>query len=225
MKVSLYYLLTRLPALPNLGEVPPISWGEIIPLVESTDDPGLRSLIEILRCESDVEAIVRARFEKRNDEAIPVQGLPGKLAEAVSADCPEQNMADWHERVWNAWFDAVEEIGKVRRCRLLTNWAQWERSLREELVIVRQNQSPNSAPASSFVHQAAIDAWRGAANPLDAERALDGARMAFLEEHGDRYGFSTEELIAYLLKLRLLQRYHRLDQTRARQLLREVAGL
>jgi hypothetical protein len=60
---------------------------------------------------------------------------------------------------------------------------------------------------------------------MEAELALDRARLAVLEEWSPRYSFALDELVAYLLQLRLLERHQRLDGRRGRALLKEVAAL
>jgi hypothetical protein len=60
---------------------------------------------------------------------------------------------------------------------------------------------------------------------MEAEELLERARLDFLERENPRYSFSVDELVAYLLKLRLLERHRRMDPEKGRALLRGVAAL
>jgi hypothetical protein len=83
--------------------------------------------------------------------------------------------------------------------------------------------------------EAALAAWSAARSrggdaerlgaAMEAEVSLDVARLAFLTRESPRYSFTMDELVAYLLQLRLLERHQHLDPQRGRALLREVAAL
>jgi hypothetical protein len=60
---------------------------------------------------------------------------------------------------------------------------------------------------------------------MEAEVSLERAQLAFLEEESRRYSFTMDELAAYLLHLRLLERRQRLDRGRGRAMLKEIAAL
>jgi hypothetical protein len=60
---------------------------------------------------------------------------------------------------------------------------------------------------------------------MEAERLLDQGRLEFLDREAPRYSFTVDELAAYLLKLRLLERQRRQDPARGRELLRQAATL
>ena len=60
---------------------------------------------------------------------------------------------------------------------------------------------------------------------MTGEHKLDEARCAFLASESTRYSFEIDELVFYLLKLRLLSRYAALDRATALKTLEEVTVL
>ena len=96
---------------------------------------------------------------------------------------------------------------------------------------------PGQGPTSEVDPEleAALAAWSAARSrgadverlgaAMEAEVSLDAARLAFLTRESPRYSFAMDELVAYLLHLRLLERHQRLDPQRGRTLLKAVGAL
>ncbi len=58
-----------------------------------------------------------------------------------------------------------------------------------------------------------------------AEKILDQSRIEFLRSQSLGYSFSVEELVAYMLELRIHNRYARLSLDEGRKILEEVTAL
>jgi hypothetical protein len=70
-----------------------------------------------------------------------------------------------------------------------------------------------------------IEAWKATADPMAAEKLLDQSRVDYLRSFAGNYTFTIEELIAYMLELRIHNRYARLSPEQGRKILEEVTAL
>jgi hypothetical protein len=173
--------------------------------------------------------------------------VPGALPPPLRALFDEERIAGMSEEAWvgsvrQAYLELLSEAGHRLGSNLLSRWSSWERSLRLELARSRarlrgDRDEPGQGPPPQVDPglAAALAAWSatrsrggdaerlGAA--MEAEVSLDRARLDFLTRESPRYSFALDELVAYLLHLRLLERHRRLDPQRGRALLKEVAAL
>ena len=60
---------------------------------------------------------------------------------------------------------------------------------------------------------------------MDAEMVLDQARIDFLKNKFSPYSFEIDELIAYMIELRIHNRYARLSLEEGHKILEEVTSL
>jgi hypothetical protein len=60
---------------------------------------------------------------------------------------------------------------------------------------------------------------------MAAEKLLDQSRVDYLRSFAGNYTFTIEELIAYMLELRIHNRYARLSPEQGRKILEEVTAL
>jgi hypothetical protein len=129
-------------------------------------------------------------------------------------------------------ISAAKNIGS----ELLARWAKWEYSLRTLIKIERmrnQGKSNASAQLPEFMnqpdflidHTEVIETWKTLSDPLKAEKYLDQYRIDFLRSEGQNYSFSVEELVAYMLELRIHYRYARLSLDEGRKIIEEVTAL
>ena len=148
----------------------------------------------------------------------------------------------WVGSVRQAYLDLLSESAPRLGSTLLSRWSRWEESLRLSLArhraLVRGDHGGHAQgppPAVDPWLESALTAWHatrsrggdagrlGAA--MEAEISLDAARLAFLERESPRYSFAMDELVAYLLHLRLLERHQLLDPQRGRTLLKAAGAL
>ena len=214
-----YFLLTSLPTLPALGEVPPIELGAFRELVRA--EPGAGELVDALLLEHDLllregvlagevsapEAVVLSGEEVRGE--VP---LPGYLSFQPAR--PPRIGAD---AVWEGYYRYVYRLGVRRRCDFLRRWVGFEVALRNAVARARA-EALKLDPANYLVAEdlsgdepAALEAAEdvaSAADPLGALRAMDAARWQWLEDSSRYFSFAIDELAAYARQLVLLTRWH-----------------
>jgi hypothetical protein len=242
----LHYLLTLFPPLPSPDEPLPVTLAEVVRHLRQQGGGDLAVLADLL----EADAVLREALEEWivNEAPLrsPPEGLPPRL-ESLFDNQLRESLGElaWVEAVLGAYGDLRREVGERLGSDLFWLWVSYDETLRRQLALHRARlgatgKAPDQeAPAPYGVrHEAlvAADEWtasleraKGGGESLDdvleAEMALDRARLAFLEKETPRYAFTLDELVAYLLRLQVLERYQRLDPERGRALLKEVATL
>ncbi|MBP7094894.1 MAG: DUF2764 family protein [Spirochaetia bacterium] len=116
----------------------------------------------------------------------------------------------------------------ARRSRLLGAYYRWELTLRNELARLRAGRL--GQPADRHVRPGSVE-WDGlraaqaafqAESPLDGELVIERERWAVVERLQVGHYFDTEALVAYGLKLRILERTARFEVERGRAAYGEV---
>jgi len=234
---NLFYLLTLLPSLPNLGE--PLTPEDAMAKIREESGAGLLLLADLLECEHEIEKCASIYYVQGSRDYTP--NLSERLPEAFQelfATYHQRDEADWLTAIYAAWFDLLIELGDVTGSDLLKEWAKWEYALRTHLRIERLRAAGRlPADVDSIVpefmkelsdqpdqHQL-IEAARASTEPMKAEKMLDQARIDYLRRSVAQFSFSVDELVAYMLELRIHQRYARLRPEAGRKLLEEVTRL
>ena len=230
------YLLTLLPSLPaNLGDK--VSIDEAYRLLKLEDNTKLDYLVDILSVEDIIKDFSLQYYVEGNKSCefeLP-KSLPDSFQKVFLA-FPEKSESDWITDVYAAWFEMLINTGKWVGSSILAEWAKWEYSLRINLMIDRFKRAgleydetelkpdfiryDNSYDTSSLV-----DSYRKCSEPMKAERALDASRLDFIRSLATSYSFSADELVAYMLELRIYERYAHLDPEKGRKILQEVTAL
>jgi hypothetical protein len=234
---NLYYLMTVLPSLPALGE--PLVHEDALAKIREETDEKLLLLADLIECESEIEKCALQHFVVGSKDYQPEfsRRIPEKFVETFM-NYTVSRESEWLTQIYAAWFDLLIEIGDQTGSRLLQEWAQWEYSLRAGLRYERlKNAGKLPADTEALVpeffretdeihdHSALIESCKSFTEPMKAERHLDQARVDFLRKAADQYSFSVDELIAYMLELRIHNRYARLSPDKGRKILEEVTAL
>lgn len=237
MANKLFYLMTYLPVLPHLGE--PLAEEDALAKIRDEADENLLLLADLLDAENLIEQAGMQVFVLKNPEYSPElsERLPETFLEAFLAykDLPE---SEWTTGIYTSWFNIMIDLSAKIGSNFLSDWAKWEFSLRTALRIERmrlasgQNQDfsliiPEFVNCADFTvdHTATVESWKGISDPMQAEKFLDQSRIDYLRSFGANYSFELEELIAYMLELRIHNRYTRLSPEEGRKLLEEVTAL
>jgi len=202
----------------------------------------LERLADALESEAGLrDALEEWVLNPEGSRAVPA-ALPPSLAALFEEGRVGGTGVAWIDAVWQAWFDLQADVGREVGSRLLPRWAAWETALRLRLARSR-GLSPSDGPAAQppegredgFGLDAVLAAWdaarargrggQGLPAAMEAEELLEQARLEFLDREAPRYSFAVDELAAYLLKLRLLERRQGQDPEKGRALLREAAAL
>ncbi|MBN1554927.1 MAG: DUF2764 family protein [Phycisphaerae bacterium] len=221
-----YYLLSFLSTPEALGAEPPILRGDFLHHLDAHEQPRPRELAETIFLSDDLlqrdavlageiddpEPVILTVDQLRDEEPLP-DFLAGRTADAgadtntIAADV-----------VWEAYFRHVAVVAGRLNSPFLRAWVGFEVALRNELAEARAR-ALELEPTDYYVAQDLADAgdlsatfneWAAAANPLQAQRVLDQARLDWLNENDAYFTFGDDELAAYAAKLILAIRWHRL---------------
>lgn len=224
MTTKLFYLLSVLPPLPALGEKPGISFADIRRLVSIQDSKGLVETVQMLVMEEQLHELTLRKLQNPQVSlAAAYEEFPDIVRNALNHAASGTDEDLWLTEIWNQFFQHALALGLSISSGLLTRWAKWEADLRKQLVLFRLSQTGDTT--FEFDHLRLIEAWKAAENPMAGERLLDEARWSFIEQESRQYSFELDECIAYLLKLRLLVRYEKLDRALGVKILEEVTKL
>lgn len=131
---------------------------------------------------------------------------------------------------------AVAELGSLLggdraavRSSMATRWFDAETQLRNAVATVRAARrgvevGPHLRPHGGFsarLEQVVAEAY-GKPNPLEREMALDGQRWSMADELARATPFGLEAVLAYGLKLQLVERWAALQDEAGRTALREA---
>ena len=107
-------------------------------------------------------------------------------------------------------------------------WQNWERSLRNELSVVRGQKTGidyekylRDGEKATGVFDAVREA-SNAANPKIGEDILDAARWRYLDEIEGTHSFDLTKLIVYYLKLQLLERRSIMNDKNGREKYQDI---
>jgi len=218
-----YYLVSALPALPDLGSPAPMTLADLrdhvrpsarpaalVDTILLSDDLVQREAFLAQEIDAPAPAVLSA--EQVRDEA----PLPEPLAPAEEAAAPPVAS----DAVWAAYFRHAAEVAGKFRSALLAGWVSYEVALRNALATARA-EALELNPADYLVaaelgrtdedFSDLLAAWSSAPNPLAGQKILDRARWTWLTEHEVWFSFADDEVAAYAAKLVLLVRWERLS--------------
>ena len=121
-----------------------------------------------------------------------------------------------------------ENISSESASGVFGRWVQFNHRLRNQLAVFRAkkfNKDPAKYIRGEFEEDYHLtvmisDASRSS-DPLTAEKFLDRARWAFLDELATGYYFEFEAVMIYGLKLQMLERYQEIGSPKGRELSQE----
>jgi len=221
MAGQLYYYITSLPQLGELGSAPPMTARDML---ERLPDAGkARSAVEATLLSDDLlqrEALLAGELQEADTAVLtPAQArndepLPEYLAVA-KAPAMRRTTADL---LWEGYFRYAARTAASTGNALLGEWVAYEVALRNALAEHRAT-ALGLAPEDYFVaadlagdqedFRQVLSEWASAPDPLAGMQALDKARWAWITQRDRWYSFEADELVAYAAKLMLLARWHR----------------
>ena len=218
-----YYLLAKLPALGEIGSVPPIGLAELMEHSrESSQEAELVGALilydDLVQREAflagelaDVDPAVLNPDVVRNEAALPEY--------LVSSGAPQDHAVEV-DSLWSTYFSYVAEVGRRERSQFLRRWVEFEVGLRNALAGERARRlGLDEAPylvatelaADDDDHSEILNTWATAQTPLDALQHVIRCRWNWLETHDPWFSFSEDELLVYAARLMLLEQWHRVD--------------
>lgn len=235
MSGKLFYLLTLLPSLPEIGSPPPQI--DLFERIRQEESPGLSLLADLLQTEDIIKECAMNYYVLNTDGYKPefFETTPEDFRVIVSNT--ELEEAQWTQQVYTQWFEILIEQSQQTGSALLKDWAEWELALRNELKIERESregQSTDSTKALELVsksgfltydHKMLVQSYYAIENPMQAEKFLDKVRIDFIRQTVNEYSFDIDELTAYMLEMRIHRRYEDMSPEKGRKILEEVITL
>ena len=230
------YLLTLLPSLPeNLGGK--VSVEEAYDHLRFEDDAKLNYLVDVLSAEDEILKCGQHYYvidDKSYNVELP-QSLPEDFQEAFYS-FTDKTESEWMTSVYAAWLKMLTDTSRKVGSPLLANWAKWEYSLRLNIMFERLKKAGIEYDETDFVPDFlafdsqfntdyVIESYKKCSEPMIAEKTIDQFRLDYLKNSAISYSFSADELIAYMLELRIYARYSRLDLAKGRKILQEVTAI
>lgn len=224
--MSVYFLLSALPPLGELGTAPPLAATALRDLLESQD----RDAVDAVLLGDDLAqhlAFISGEPIEPSPAVLSLAQVRGqlRLPEPLGDDDDANLGGDPADRLYGRYFAHVIETGTRTGVPLLGRWAEYEVMLRRALALVRAQRLGHALDSKDLAADVEVDlegnldadgadaapevrAWLDAEDPLDGERRLERARWSWLAERDHWFGFSRTELVAYALRLLLLERWH-----------------
>ena len=221
MKSGCFYYLTTLPTLGELGSTPPIGLAELMELVG--EHSRLGRLVGAVLISDDLlqrEAFLAGEREDAAPAVLSVQQVRDEAP--LPYDLTRLGEGESHviqtDALWEVYFRHATETGAAAGSRFLTQWIQFEATLRNALAAARAERlgldksgylvAADLADASEDV-STVLSAWAAAPTPLAGLRVVIAGRWEWLRLHDPWFSFSEDELIVYAARLMLLEQWQR----------------
>ncbi len=217
-----HFLLTMLPSPGKLGSAPPMGLSDLIEHV--TEDSQWRKLVEAIILLDDLqqrEALLAGEIEEVEPAVLTLQQARGEapLPEILVADVPrDQPGAIATDLLWETYFRYVHALGRAERSRFLVQWVEFEIALRNTLATARARRLglaegdyliAADLAAENGEASVVVDEWAAAPTPLAGLQAVIRGRWAWVDEHDGWFSFSVDELLAYAVRVMLLEQWRR----------------
>jgi len=221
MRTDRYYYLSALPALGGLGSAAPVGPAQLLEHVgEETSRGTLIGTVFLLNDLLEREAFLAGEINQVDPAVLTVRQarneapLPDFLAPSLPND-PGSLQAD---ALWDAYFHHADEVGRTLGSALLVRWIGFEAALRNALAEARAKRLEiegadylvaTDLAASSEDFSAILSEWAAAPTPLEGLRVTLRARWDWLTVNDAWFSFSDDELVAYAVRLMLLEQWRR----------------
>lgn len=219
-----YYLLTSLPPLGEPGAAPPLSPAELRARASSG---GGGALVDVVLLSDDLrqrQALLAGELEDATPAVLTADEITGASPLPAFLRVEERASSHGHpdDLVWEAYWRHAALVARRRRSRFLDAWVRREVALRNGLAAVRARAlgrtpeetrvaAPLSADESTVARN--IDAWLGAADPLEGWRALLRARWEWAVREEPHFTFDQDEVAGYAVRLLILRDWRRTMDT------------
>ncbi len=215
--MSTYFVLSALPPLGELGTAPSLTAAALRDLLAGDD----RDAVDAVLLGDDLAqhvALTAGETIEPSPAVLSAAQLRGRLRlpEPLDDDNDTRSGGASAERLYARYFGYVVDAGRRTGVPLLGAWARYEVALLNALADVRAKHLGRSLADHNLMPDLDVDPadvapvvkdWLHAKDPLDGERRLERARWAWIAERDDWFGFSRTELVAYALRLVVLQRW------------------
>ncbi len=219
------YFITSLPALGDLGSVPPMGFAELWEWL--ADHRRIRPLAGALLLMDDLqqrEAYLAGEIDYLEPTVLSLSQtlgrspLPAYLApEAGETSSSPRRIAS--DQLWESYFRYVAQLAAERKSSFLAAWVGHEVALRNALAAARAERL-GLEPAAYFVAPdlaqtdddfgSLLGEWAAATSPLAGQQRLLRAKWGWIEAHDPHFTFDDDELLVYTARLILLKQWQRI---------------
>ena len=133
----------------------------------------------------------------------------------------EQTNSLESDMLWEQYFRYVHRIAFSYKNRFLIKWVAFEIALRNALAATRAARlgldEANYQIACDLAYSdedlsLLISEWESSPTPLEGLRVIIRARWAWLDRNDSWYSFSSEELLAYAVRVMLMEQWCRTER-------------
>jgi hypothetical protein len=217
----LYYGVTALPVLGELGSTPPLQLPELMEMVRGVTAADLVAAILLADDLLQRDACLAGELP----EPVPSVLSPGQVRGQEALPDYLDTVEHAGEMVpgdstWAAYYHHAAALAEERDSAFLREWVGIEVGLRNGLAQARAR-ALNLDPAGYIIapdlgrDAAAVDdvvaEWSGAHDPLEGLEILLESRWRWVHDHDAWFSFGPDELAAYAAKLLLLHRWTRIS--------------
>ena len=219
---SYYFLLASLPPLPDLGARPGLTLPEL--RERAAPDGSAARAVDAVLLEADLlarESILAGQSETVEAGVLPAEQVRGEhpLPEHLAGDAEgRRNPTDV---MWEAYYRHVAAEAASVGCGFLRRMVGFEVALRNALAVERARtlelEPSDHVVAEDLAEPDAevgeiVTAFTSASDPLRALRAVDEARLAWVETQSRYFSFSLDEVAAYARGMLLAARWAMLTE-------------
>lgn len=219
------YFITSLPALGDLGTLPPMGFAELWEWI--ADHRRIRELAGALLLMDDLrqreshlageldylEPTVLSLSQTLGRSPLPAYLVPEPDLVAGSA---RRIAAD---QLWETYFRYAADLAETRKSLFLAAWVGHEVALRNALAAARAERL-GLEPAGYLVAPELaqtdddfgplLSEWAAATSPLMGQQRLLRAKWVWIEAHDPHFTFDDDELLVYTARLILLRQWQRI---------------
>ncbi len=221
MQTDRYYYLSALPALGGLGSASPIGFSELLEHVgEHTPRGELVGAVFLLDDLLEREAFLAGEIEQVEPAVLTVRQARNEapLPEFLAPRAEGDTGALGADALWEGYFRHAAEVGRTLGSTLLTRWVGFEAALRNALAAARAKRLEiegtgylvaTDLAESDVDFSPILGEWAAAPTPLAGLRVAIRARWDWLTLNDAWFSFSDDELVAYAVRLMLLEQWRR----------------
>lgn len=215
-----YFTIIALPALGDLGSVPPIPGRALLNRIEGNGKAY--TAVEAMLLSDDLllrDAALAGEQAKTQPSVLTADQITGDspLPDYLTAETSAVRTIAG-DAVWDIYYHHAADIARQVGNQLLSAWVAYEVTLRNALASQRSRVLELEADQYLLAQDLACDdvgcqevvsAWSAASGPLAATQVIDQARWTWLDENDRWFSFANEEIAAYAARLMILHRWDR----------------
>ncbi len=219
------YFITSLPALGDLGTLPPMGFAELWELI--ADHRRIRELAGALLLMDDLrqrESYLAGEIDYLEPTVLSLSQTLGRsplpaylVPEPDEAAGSARRIAG--DQLWETYFRYTAQLAAARKSPFSEAWVGHEVALRNALAAARAERL-GLEPAGYLVAPelaqsdddfgSLLSEWAAATSPLIGQQRLLRARWTWIEAHDPHFTFDDDELLVYTARLILLRQWQRI---------------